>query len=218
MSISTENFIKTIYQLEESPAVKLNSTELAAKLKISKAAVTDMLKKLGDQGLVVYEKYSRPTLTNAGRTWALKIVRKHRLWETFLENHLNIPWEKIHNEAEKLEHASSDYLTDHLEKFMNYPSIDPHGDPIPDKSGNLPYIENQLLLADVKTSGNYRISRITDHDPNLIEFLKKHHLGPDSQIKIKISDNQFPGVIFYKKQKIKITGNLDKMIFVEPQE
>ncbi|MFW6020372.1 MAG: metal-dependent transcriptional regulator [Bacteroidales bacterium] len=218
MSISTENFIKTIYQLEDSQAVKLNSTELALRLKISKAAVTDMLKKLGDQGLVVYERYSKPKLTQEGRSWALRIIRKHRLWETFLHTHLNIPWEKIHPEAEKLEHASSEYLTDHLEKFMNYPSRDPHGDPIPDKSGNMAVIENQLLLSEVKDSGNYKISRITDYDPGLIEFLKKHRLGPGSQIKIKVSENNFPGVFWYKKQKIKVSGNLDKMIFVEPIE
>lgn len=216
MSISTENFIKTLYQLEESPSKTLSSIELSTKLQISKAAVTDMLKKLGNQELVIYEKYSKPALTDSGKFRALQIIRKHRLWETFLQKHLHIPWEKVHDEAERLEHASTDYLTDYLEKFMNFPSIDPHGDPIPDQSGNLPVMKNQLLLAEVKYSGNYRISRITDYDKNLIDFFKEHKLSPNSQIKIKVSNNQFPGCIWHKKQKINIPGNIDKMIFVEP--
>lgn len=184
MSISTENFIKNIYALQVSPASRFKSSTLAGRLNISKAAVTDMLRKLKSDGLVHYEKYSAPSLTAKGEKLALSIIRKHRLWETFLNRHLGIPWENVHREAELLEHASSDYLTNHLDAFMGYPAFDPHGDPIPDEQGNIPVKDNQMLLAEVQEKGTYIISRIDDSSQELLEFLKNHKLKPGARISV----------------------------------
>lgn len=206
MSVSTENFLKTIYALEVSPEGRLKSAALADRLQISKAAVTDMLKKLSADGLVYYEKYSSPSLTKKGQQTALQIIRKHRLWETFLHKHLGIPWEKVHAEAELLEHASSDYLTKYLDIFMGQPEFDPHGDPIPDEDGNIPEKDNQILFSDVAETGYYRISRINDNSTELLSFLKKHKLNPGDQFEL---------INLKSKEKVKIKIN-KKTVLIDP--
>lgn len=208
MSISTENFIKNIYVLQASPAERFKSSVLAERLSISKAAVTDMLRKLKSEGLVHYEKYSAPSLTSRGEKLALSIIRKHRLWETFLNRHLGIPWERVHQEAELLEHASSDDLTNHLDAFMGHPAFDPHGDPIPDAHGNMPEKDNQLLLSKVQENGAYIISRIDDNSVELLEFLKKHKLKPEAQVNILEITEDNSMIIEYKNKKLRVNKSL----------
>lgn len=214
MSISTENFIKSIYALQVSPASRFKSSTLAGRLNISKAAVTDMLRKLKSDGLVHYEKYSAPSLTAKGEELALSIIRKHRLWETFLNRHLGIPWEKVHEEAELLEHASSDYLTNHLDAFMGYPAFDPHGDPIPDEQGNIPEKDNQMLLSQLQEKGTYVISRINDSSEELLNFLKKHGLKPGTVVKVLdiAEDNSI--IIEHNNIQLKVNKSLCHNLYV----
>jgi DtxR family Mn-dependent transcriptional regulator len=214
MSISTENFIKNIYALQASPVERLKSSILAERLNISKAAVTDMLRKLKLDGLVHYEKYSAPTLTSKGEKLALSIIRKHRLWETFLNKHLGIPWEKVHQEAELLEHASSDYLTNHLDAFMGYPAFDPHGDPIPDADGNIIEKDKQLLLSKVNETGAYIISRIDDSSEELLKFLKKHKIKPGAKMNVLRISEDNSMTIEHKSKKIKIEKSLCNKLYV----
>src|SRR3984885_5178673 len=133
-TFTEENYLKAIYHLShESGSVSTN--QIAAALNTKAASVTDMLKKLADKALINYEKYQGVTLTSAGQKIALHIIRKHRLWEYFLVEKLNFKWDEVHEMAEEMEHISSVELIDRLDKFMDYPKHDPHGDPIPDSDG-----------------------------------------------------------------------------------
>ena len=142
MSVSTENFIKSIYLLKSDYGLKANSSNLSKQLNISHAAVTDMSRKLAIKGWIVYEKYKEITLTPDGEKMALNIIRRHRLWELFLSSVLNIPVTKVHQEAEILEHQTSDFLIDKIDEYLGKPNFDPHGDPIPDFEGKLPKNNN----------------------------------------------------------------------------
>lgn len=132
-NISKEDYLRVIYKgLEEGEIV--NPTMIAEQLKVSNAAVTDMLKKLTREKYVKYTPYKGVQLLKKGREIAIKLVRRHRIWETFLYEVVGLPWYQIDEEAENLEHSSSDELIDRLEKILNYPKYDPHGHPIPDKT------------------------------------------------------------------------------------
>ncbi len=131
-NISKEDYLRVIYKgLEESEIV--NPTMIAEHLNITSAAVTDMLKKLTREKYVSYTPYKGIQLLQKGKEEAIKLVRRHRIWETFLYNVVGIPWYQIDEEAENLEHSSSDELIERLEEMLNYPDFDPHGHPIPKK-------------------------------------------------------------------------------------
>jgi len=130
-SISKENYLKTIYHLQNAQGT-VTTNELAEALQTSAASVTDMLKKLKEQKLLLYERYKGFKLNNEGKKVALQIIRKHRLWEFFLVEKLLFGWDEVHEMAEELEHISSKKLVDRLDAYLNFPQIDPHGDPIPD--------------------------------------------------------------------------------------
>jgi len=131
-----------------------------------------MARKLSKKGWVIYEKYKEISLTPKGNQMALSIIRRHRLWESFLVNILNIPVSKVHNEAELLEHQTSDFMTEKLDEFLGNPQFDPHGDPIPDSSGKLPRDSN-ILLKDANKGKSYIISRIRHEDEGTFNFLIK---------------------------------------------
>src|SRR5262245_8863176 len=133
---STEDYIKSIYRLQTGKKTVLTSV-LAKHLKIGDGSVTDMIKRLSEKKLIHYEPYQGVTLTEAGKRLALKMVRRHRLWEMFLVRYLGYSWHEIHDEAERLEHVTSDVLESRLDKVLGYPKVDPHGDPIPDVHGEL---------------------------------------------------------------------------------
>lgn len=192
MSVSTENFIKSIYLLKSDYGLKANSSNLSKQLNISNAAVTDMSKKLAAKGWIVYKKYKEITLTPIGEKLALNIIRRHRLWELFLSSVLNIPVSKVHQEAEILEHQTSDFLIDKIDEYLGNPSFDPHGDPIPDGKGIFP-TNNSIHLADVKEGRKYRITRILHQDDGLIDFLIKNGISLNEEITIeeKLPDLSF---------------------------
>lgn len=218
MSVSTENFIKNIYLLEKAPRQQPSSSRLSARLNISRAAVTDMLRKLKDRGLVCYERYGIPSLTAKGEKMALSIIRRHRLWETFLHRNLKVPWEYIHREAEILEHNSSEYLTDKLDEFMKHPSFDPHGDPIPDKNGKLPKMPEHIILSEVTNSGRYRVTRVMDQDNDLVELLNHHNIFPGTTVQINNDFDANSPTIYFKKNKIQLTKEMAAKLFLEAKK
>ena len=128
---SIEDYLKNIYSLKESSG-KVTTSHLAEKLNISSAAVSEMISKLSKSGYISNTPYKGFELTLKGEKIAVNLIRKHRLWEVFLVKHLKYPWDKVHAEAERLEHSSSAELIKNLEQFMNFPKFDPHGEPIPD--------------------------------------------------------------------------------------
>jgi DtxR family Mn-dependent transcriptional regulator len=142
-NISQEDYLTAIFRnLDDAGEIKPNL--LAEKLEISNAAVTDMLRKLSRDGFVDYKKYKSIKLTSEGESYAKNMLRRHRIWEVFLHQTLGMPWDKVHDEAEKLEHSSSDEIINLLEEFLDYPEVDPHGYPIPDKNGKIK--KSKLLL------------------------------------------------------------------------
>ena len=144
-SPSEENYLKAIFMLGKKTDKAVNTNQLAKRLNAKASSITDMVKKLSDKDLVDYEKYKGVSLTLTGERIALSILRKHRLWETFLVEKLHFSWDEVHEIAEQLEHIQSRELVNRLDEFLGFPEMDPHGDPIPDKNGQMIYRESQIL-------------------------------------------------------------------------
>jgi DtxR family transcriptional regulator, Mn-dependent transcriptional regulator len=167
-TLTEENYLKAIYRIYESTGDSVSTTAIAEKLQINAASVTDMFKKLGQQKLVVYEKSRGVKPTDKGKKVALQILRKHRLWETFMVEKLKFSWDEVHDVAEQLEHVHSEILIERLDQLLGYPKFDPHGDPIPDKNGKLP-AQDSILLSQGKLGQAYRVSGVSE---NSDAFLK----------------------------------------------
>ena len=181
-SVSEENYIKSIYHLQQQSET-VNTNSLANELNTKPASVTDMLKKLQTKELLDYEKYKGFKLNVAGIKIALHIIRRHRLWEYFLVNKLSFEWDKVHEIAEELEHVSSIELTDKLDVFLNFPTTDPHGDPIPDKNGKITIIK-QLNLLTVAPKKNVVVSSVSNQSPELLEMLKHYNIAIGTTLKV----------------------------------
>lgn len=134
-SFTEENYLKTIYHLSQLNDSPVQTNAIAEGMKTRAASVTDMLKKLSDKQLIDYIKYQGVTLTDKGKTTAVSVIRKHRLWEVFLVEKLKFKWDEVHEIAEELEHINSGLLVERLDEFLGFPKRDPHGDPIPDHNG-----------------------------------------------------------------------------------
>src|SRR5215213_2659158 len=159
-SASKENYLKAIFHLQSQDGV-VTTNELAEELQTRAASVTDMLKKLKDQKLLMYEKYKGFRLSPEGRKVAIQIIRKHRLWEHFLVEKLQFGWDEVHEIAEELEHISSKKLIDRLDEYLGFPKWDPHGDPIPDSNGKFERVE-QVSLLDLPVNQWAEISGVTN--------------------------------------------------------
>lgn len=181
MSVSTENFIKNVYLIKSDYGLKASSSNLSKQLNISHAAVTEMSQKLATKGWIVYQKYKELTLTPDGEKIALNIIRRHRLWELFLTQVLNIPLTKVHKEAEILEHQTSEFLIDKINEYLGNPNFDPHGDPIPDTEGKLPK-NDSIRLSEVENGRRYLITRILHQNDSLINFLMKNGVNLNTEI------------------------------------
>ena len=166
---STEDYIKSIYRLQKE-GKSVTTSELARHLQIGDGSVTDMLKKLSIRKLISYEPYRGVALTGAGRTLALKIVRRHRLWEMFLVKYLGYPWDAIHDEAERLEHVTSDELERRLDITLGFPKVDPHGDPIPNSSGEIED-DKCTALSHFSPGDSVRVVRVSDDDPAVLKHV-----------------------------------------------
>ncbi|GMU95885.1 metal-dependent transcriptional regulator [Ignavibacterium album] len=214
-NISKEDYLSAIYKLRDE-AGEIKPNLIAENLEISAAAVTDMLKKLNKDGYVRYQKYKGIKLTPKGERYAISMIRKHRLWETFLFETLGMPWEKIHNEAEKLEHSSSDELVDKLEEFLNFPEFDPHGYPIPDKAGNIPKQKQVIALSDMNKNEKGKISRISDFKSELLVYTKRQGLNIGEKIFIK-DKLEFDGsvVININNKEVSLSKKIASNIFIE---
>ncbi len=172
LSQSEENYIKSIYNLSVDTKQPINTNAIADKLHTKAASVTDMLQKLSSKGLASYYKYKGVRLTNVGEKEALKIVRKHRLWEVFLVNKLDLNWDEVHEIAEQLEHVKSPLLIERLDKYLDFPSFDPHGDPIPNEDGVMTE-KQQSLLSEVDIGTKGKITNVKDGDTIFLKYLKK---------------------------------------------
>lgn len=177
--IATEDYVKVIYAHTEWQPEPITSSALAQRLGLAPSSVTEMVKKLSAAGLVSHEPYGAIALTPDGSALALRMVRRHRLIETWLAQHFDYSWDEVHDEAEILEHALSDRLLDAIDDRLGNPTRDPHGDPIPRRDGTVSRPE-ATLLADTPAGG--RVVRISDRDPALLRSLEARGVVLDALV------------------------------------
>jgi len=196
-----ENYLKEIFHLSGRDHDKVSTNALAEKLDAKASSITDMLKKLGEKKLVSYQKYKGCVLTKKGERIAVHIIRKHRLWETFLVNKLDFGWDEVHDVAEQLEHIRSLKLIDSIEQFLNYPKFDPHGDPIPDKEGNISYQESKINLSEASINNTFEVVSVNEDSLALLKYLDQIGLKIGSQITVA------QRVSFDESLQVKIDNN-----------
>lgn len=169
-SLTIENYVKSIFQICGRQNKSAATGQLAEALEVSPGTVTSMLKTLSEAGLAEYRPYEGVSLTDAGRSLALRVLRRHRLIEQFLVKTLELTWDEVHEEAENMEHAVSDLLIDRIDEFLGFPKSDPHGDPIPRSDGTLPIPEGKSL-PELKVGDLFQLVRVMDQAPDFLRYL-----------------------------------------------
>ncbi|SFW59755.1 metal-dependent transcriptional regulator [Chitinophaga sancti] len=216
LSIAEENYIKSIYKLEEG-GESVSTNALAYELDTKPASVTDMAKKLKEKKLIAYEKYQGINLSSEGKKAALQIIRRHRLWECFLVEKLSFSWEEVHELAEELEHVRSEKLTNRLSEFLGNPLIDPHGDPIPDAQGKMGKPRVQTSLHKAKAN-RLEVMAVSDKSTALLEFLNTKGVRLGTQLEV-IERYEFDNSIEIKiknQPAFTISEQVAKSIMVKP--
>jgi len=183
LTFSEENHLKSIFHLSTDTESGVSTNSIADNLNTKASSVTEMLKKLSDKLLIVYKKYHGAQLTDKGRKTALNIIRKHRLWEVFLVDKLNFKWDEVHEIAEQLEHIQSEKLTNELDKFLNFPTKDPHGDPIPNPAGFIK-LTPKLKLSDLNIGETGKFIGVKDSSSTFLKHLDKIQISLGSNIKV----------------------------------
>ncbi len=183
LSLTEENYLKAIYHLSDGGSKSVLTNELAEAMNTKAASVTDMVKKLSAKEVISYEKYYGVNVTPKGKNEALMVIRKHRLWETFLVQKLGFSWDEVHEVAEQLEHINSTRLIEKLDEYLGFPKVDPHGDPIPDHKGKLK-VQPQIAIDQLPIGYLGKIAAVKDSDSNLLKYLEKIGAKPGTKIKI----------------------------------
>jgi DtxR family Mn-dependent transcriptional regulator len=181
-SQTVEDYLKAIYEIQQVHS-KVATSMLADRLGVSPASVTSMLKKLADLRLVVYEPYQGVVLTEAGQKIALEVIRHHRLIELFLAEALGVPWDQVHAEAHKIEHVLSEDLEDRIDAILGFPTIDPHGAPIPARDGSLDHSEH-IQLSDLRAGQSAVVAEVSDRDAAMLRYLGELGLYPQVHVSV----------------------------------
>lgn len=181
--VALENYLKGIYLLATRHGDRVKTKSLAEHLEVSLPSVTGMLHSLADEGLVDYQPYKGVDLTERGRRIALRVIRNHRLIETFLFETLGFGWDEVHEEAEVLEHALSPRLAAAIEKYLGHPKVDPHGDPIPNAEGVVERPEG-ARLAELAPNTRAHVLRIHDQSPDFLRYLEGLGLVPGAEVEV----------------------------------
>jgi DtxR family Mn-dependent transcriptional regulator len=206
LSFTEENYLKAIYRLSEGGTKAVLTNELAEVLSTKAASVTDMIKKLSLKNLIQYEKYYGVKITRQGKAEALMVVRKHRLWETFLVQKLQFTWDEVHDVAEQLEHIQSPLLIEKLDEFLGFPDADPHGHPIPDKNGKLQTVR-QVPLSGSAIDKKMIVRSVKDGSPAFLQYLSKIgvYIGASIVILDKVDFDGSLEVLIDGKKKVFIS-------------
>ncbi len=183
LSLTEENYLKAIYKLtaKQEGDENISNTLLSEAMCVKASSVTDMLRRLAEKQLITYKRYQGVRLTAEGQSVALRIIRRHRLWEVFLVEKLHFAWDQVHDIAEQLEHVQSDTLVDRLDEFIGFPKFDPHGDPIPDKDGKLNHRKTRPL-SEVQVGKSAKMCGVSDHSDTFLHMLQKIGLGLNNDI------------------------------------
>ncbi len=214
-NISIEDYLSAIYKFQdESGNIKPNL--IAEKLGISNAAVTDMLRRLSKEKYVNYEKYRSITLTEKGRSYAKNMVRRHRIWEVFLNQVVGMPWDKVHDEAHRLEHSASDELIDRMEEMLEFPEYDPHGDPIPSREGKVPKLRKNIPLSFLKEGEKGKVIRVNDFDEGFLVYIAEIGINLNELIEMKTVRNFDKSMLIGVNGKdYSISRKIAENVFVE---
>ncbi|MDF2191353.1 metal-dependent transcriptional regulator [Paraflavitalea sp. CAU 1676] len=184
LSHSEENYLKAIYSLSAmSDTGDAATNEIADRVQTKPPSVVDMLKKLATKKLVTYEKYKRVQLTSQGKKVAIQVVRKHRLWETFLFEKLQFNWDEVHEVAEQLEHIHSEKLIERLDQFLGHPVYDPHGDPIPSANGEIKTAK-RYKLSEIEAGTTCQVVGVNDSSSDFLMYLQQLSVGIGTKIKV----------------------------------
>lgn len=184
LSYTEENYLKALLKIiMDNECEEVGTNELAKILAVKPATANDMLKKLKEKGMVVYEKYGKIRISRKGKKIAAEIIRKHRLWETFLYDKMGFSWHEVHEVAEQLEHVQSKKLVDKLDEFLGFPNVDPHGDPIPDKKGEIK-IHHKKTLSEIKAGNTCKMVAVKDNSSPFLQYVVKVGLGINNKIKV----------------------------------
>lgn len=211
-----ENYLKAILKIGDRDSSTVSTNSVAKAMKTSAASVTDMVKRLSDKGLVNYARYKGVTLTDSGRSLATNLVRRHRLWESFLVDKLDFKWNQVHDIAEELEHINSDELIRRLDAFLGHPRFDPHGDPIPSADGKFT-LRKQVLLSELKVGDRGQIVGVKEDSDNFLTHLDQIGLQLNTQVEVtgNFSYDESVSLSFNGSQRnvsIQVAGN----IYVKP--
>jgi len=183
MTLAEENYLKTIFHLERKLKSEVSTNALAERMQTRASSVTDMMQKLADKKMLVYKKYKGVQLTEKGKKAAAYVVRKHRLWEVFLVDKLKFHWDEVHEIAEQMEHINSVELIKRLDAFLGHPDFDPHGDPIPDKDGNIKKAEKRLLSELIKNQIGICVG-VKESSPEYLQYLDKKKISIGTKINV----------------------------------
>lgn len=197
---SIEDYLKAIYDIQKEKG-KVSTNSLSEKLNVAPASVTSMIKKLSLKKLLTHKRYQGVKLTKAGQKIALEIIRHHRLIELYLQEALGVPWDLVHNEAEKWEHVISEDLEERIDKKLGYPISDPHGSPIPKRDGTVIELDS-IPLTDLKPGQTGEVAKVSDHDPKLLRYIGDMGLYPKAKVKV-VSVEPFSGPLTINVEKNK---------------
>jgi len=195
-SLTVENYLKTILQQSQVSETELVTTgQLATALRVSPGTVTSMLKTLSEGGLVKYRPYEGVALSPSGHKLALRMIRRHRLLESFLVRTLSLTWDEVHEEAENLEHAVSDVLVDRIDEFLGHPTVDPHGDPIPAADGLMrSHPQEGHPISGWNTGARVRVIRVIDQSSGFLRYLSEQGCTLDTVVDV-IQNSREAGIV-----------------------
>lgn len=197
-----ENYLKAIFKIAERDGKSASTNAIAAEIQTSAASVTDMIKRLAEKGLVNYARYRGVTLSETGKNLATNLVRKHRLWESFLVNKLGFNWSEVHDIAEELEHIKSDALIDKLDSYLGHPKFDPHGDPIPSRDGKFT-LRTQVAISELEKLQKGEVVAVRENNDAFLRHLEELGLiigqvidivdsyPYDASVRVRLGESEF---------------------------
>tara|TARA_R100000935_G_scaffold27623_1_gene47813 strand:+ start:1734 stop:2390 length:657 start_codon:yes stop_codon:yes gene_type:complete len=214
-SLSEENYLKAIFHLERAFPSGVSTNALADEMSTKASSVTDMIKKLSEKKLVAYKKYQGVKLSDKGRETAVNVIRKHRLWEVFLVEKLGFAWDEVHEVAEQLEHIRSDKLINELDRFLDFPKRDPHGDPIPDADGNF-MLANKILLSELEKGESGICVGVKDSSTEFLQYLDKNGIALGKVISI-LDKESFDQSMLIKlnRNELKISNLISSNLYIK---
>ncbi|PTR26596.1 DtxR family iron (metal) dependent repressor [Rhodococcus sp. OK519] len=202
-----QDYLKVIWTVQEWSRDRVSTKLLSERIGVSASTVSEAIRKLSDQGLVDHARYGSIALTDAGRSAAVSMVRRHRLIETFLVNELGYGWDEVHDEAEVLEHAVSDRMIDRIDAKLGFPERDPHGDPIPAADGSVP-TPPARQLSDFQDGDSGRVARISDADPAMLRYFDSVGIALDTEITV-VERRDFAGTVSIRLGSTDQAGTVD---------